>query len=73
MPGGGNQGGTGIDATLAGQVITAAFLGSHNEYTIQTVLGELLVFDRDVARLFAPGSKVALTLDGRTLAVVKTF
>ena len=73
VPDGDNQGGTGTDATLAGQVITAAFLGSHNEYTIQTVLGELLVFDRDVARLFAPGSKVALTLDGRTLAVVKTF
>ena len=59
------------EATLAGQIVTAAFLGSHNEYTIQTSLGELLVFDRDVARLAQPGSAVALTLDGQTLAVVK--
>ena len=59
------------DGTLSGQIRTAAFLGSHNEYTVQTSLGELLVFDREVGRLHAPQSAVQLTLDGQTLAVLK--
>ena len=66
LPAGGTS-----DNALSGQVRTAAFLGSHNEYTVQTALGELLVFDRHVEHLHAPQSEIKLSLDGRTLAVVK--
>lgn len=55
---------------LAGKINTAAFQGSHYEYTVTTDLGELLVFDRDLSRSFTPGTTVALALDAHTLALL---
>jgi iron(III) transport system ATP-binding protein len=56
---------------LNAKVKTCAFLGSHFEYTLDTELGELLVFDRDLSRRFEVGSAVGVGLDSHTLAVVE--
>jgi iron(III) transport system ATP-binding protein len=55
---------------LSAKVRTCAFLGAHFEYTLETELGELLVFDRDLSRRFEVGSVVGVGLDSHTLAVV---
>jgi iron(III) transport system ATP-binding protein len=55
---------------LLGTINTAAFQGSHYEYTVATGLGELLVFDRDLSRSFSTGASVGLALDPHTLALL---
>jgi iron(III) transport system ATP-binding protein len=55
---------------LLGTIKSGAFLGAHYEYMIETVIGELLVFDRDLGREFSVGSNVELGLDPHTIALV---
>ncbi len=55
---------------LEGVVKTAAFMGAHDEYTITTALGELLVFSAASARPQQVGDAVQLTVDPFTIAVV---
>jgi iron(III) transport system ATP-binding protein len=51
-------------------VAKAAYLGSHMEYTIATVLGELFVVDRAVTRPVPVGSPVWLELADHGVTVV---
>jgi iron(III) transport system ATP-binding protein len=56
---------------LTGKVTKTAYLGSHMEYTVTSPLGELFVVDTAVARPFAPGSEVAITLADHGVTVVR--
>ena len=56
---------------LPGRLAKAAYLGSHQELTITTDLGEIFVVSGDVARHWSPGEEVRLTLPGGRLSVVE--
>jgi iron(III) transport system ATP-binding protein len=57
-------------AGLAGRVQKCAYLGSFLELTIDTELGSLFVVSAEVARPWAAGESVVLTLGGHGVSVV---
>jgi iron(III) transport system ATP-binding protein len=56
--------------TIAGQIVKAAYLGTHMEYSVATELGELFVIDRDVMRPLAVGGAVWIDLADHGVTVV---
>src|SRR5712664_1927021 len=50
----------GTDAPLTGTILKAAYLGSHMEYTVGSVLGELFVVDSGVAAPLTVATKVSI-------------
>jgi iron(III) transport system ATP-binding protein len=55
---------------LPGRVMKASYLGKHREYSVQTSLGMLFVFDRSDLELLSPGSDVWLALNARGIVIV---
>jgi iron(III) transport system ATP-binding protein len=60
----------GADGPLAGTILKAAYLGSHMEYTVGSLIGELFVVDRGVASPLAVGAKVSIGFDDHGVTVV---
>jgi iron(III) transport system ATP-binding protein len=60
----------GADAPLAGTILKAAYLGSHMEYTVGSVIGELFVVDGGVAAPLAVGARVSISFAGHGVTVV---
>ncbi len=58
------------DPGLAGEVLKAAYLGSHMEYVIATPVGELFVIDGDVVDTHPPGGRVAVGFGSQGLSLV---
>ncbi|MHA7776826.1 ABC transporter ATP-binding protein [Roseibium sp. M-1] len=59
------------NAGLGGEVLTAAYLGDHVEYEIETPVGNFFVIDHAVDRSFAPRSAVSLGFRNRGLALIE--
>jgi iron(III) transport system ATP-binding protein len=55
---------------LAGQVAKVAYLGTHMEYTVSTVVGDLFVVDRAVSRPRAVGAAVWVAFADHGVTVV---
>jgi iron(III) transport system ATP-binding protein len=58
------------EPSVAGTLRSAAYLGTHMEYTVEAPFGELFVVDRAVQRPLAPGTAVHVCLDGHGIALV---
>ena len=58
------------DGPLAGRVLSAAYLGDHMEYEIETALGRLFAIDTDSETPHPQGSQVALEFRPRGLALI---
>ncbi len=58
------------DPGLSGEVLKAAYLGSHMEYQVATPVGELFVIDGDVATPHPPGSRVAVGFATQGISLV---
>ena len=61
----------GDGAALAGTILKAAYLGSHMEYTVGSVIGDLFVVDPGVATPLAVGTKVAISFADHGVTVVR--
>ena len=59
-----------VGARLGGTVRKVAYLGSHMEYTVDTMMGELFVIDTRVTHPFSIGAKVAIGFHDHGVAVV---
>ena len=57
---------------LAGELVKQAYLGSWQELTLRTELGEIFVISPDVSRAWRIGEAVGLTLVGQGLSVVES-
>ncbi|MBK4217134.1 ABC transporter ATP-binding protein [Paracoccus caeni] len=55
---------------LAGKVLSAAYLGDHFEYEIDTAAGRLFVVDGDSTTAAAPGADVVLQFRGAGVALI---
>ena len=55
---------------LAGRILTAAYLGDHIEYEIETAIGRLFAIATDSDRPLPQGSAVALDFGPRGLALI---
>ena len=60
----------GTDAPLTGTILKAAYLGSHMEYTVGSVIGELFVVDSGVATPLTVGAKVSIGFTSHGVTVV---
>jgi len=61
----------GTDAPLLGTILKAAYLGSHMEYTVGSVIGELFVVDSGgVAAPFIVGARVSIGFTSHGVTVV---
>ena len=58
------------DGPLAGRVLSAAYLGDHMEYEVETALGRLFAIDTDSETPHPKGSQVALEFRPRGLALI---
>ncbi len=58
------------EAALRGRIIKAAYLGTHMEYTVASVLGDLFVIDRNVSRPLAPDVEAAIRLADHGVTVL---
>ncbi len=56
---------------LGGEILTAAYLGDHIEYEIETQVGNFFVIDHSVERSFAPHTAVSLGFRNRGLALIE--
>jgi iron(III) transport system ATP-binding protein len=56
--------------TLEGRLVKHAYLGSFQELTIATALGEVFVVSSDLSRTWQAGDALALSLAGRSVSVV---
>jgi iron(III) transport system ATP-binding protein len=56
---------------LAGTILKCAYLGSHMEYTVGSVIGELFVVDPGVATPLAVGARVAISFADHGVTVVR--
>ncbi|ASP34180.1 ABC transporter ATP-binding protein [Labrenzia sp. VG12] len=59
------------EAGLGGEILTAAYLGDHVEYEIETPVGNFFVIDHAVDRTLAPRSTVSLGFRNRGLALIE--
>ena len=57
-------------ASYPGRILTAAYLGDHMEYEVETAAGTLFVVDAAVERSLAVGSAVAISLRPQGLALI---
>ena len=55
---------------LAGRVLSAAYLGDHVEYEIETAIGRLFVVDPAVENVRLVDSEVGIGLHSRGIALV---
>ncbi len=62
--------GTDGDPGLAGEILKAAYLGSHMEYMVATPVGELFVIDGDVVNTHGPGSPVSVGFGSQGISLV---
>ena len=60
----------GVGASLTGTVLKAAYLGSHMEYTVGAVIGELFVVDNEVAAPLTVGATVSIGFASHGVTVV---
>jgi iron(III) transport system ATP-binding protein len=58
--------------SLPGRIVKHAYLGSFQELTIATELGEIFVVSPDVQRQWSAGETLALKLAGQGVSVVST-
>ena len=58
-------------AGLAGEIVTAAYLGDHVEYEIETAVGNFFVIDHAVEHSYAPKTSVSLGFRNRGLALIE--
>jgi iron(III) transport system ATP-binding protein len=61
----------GDGAALTGTILKGAYLGSHMEYTVGSVIGDLFVVDPGVATPLAVGTKVAISFADHGVTVVR--
>ncbi len=67
----GHEGAPGtLEGTLMGALVKTAYLGSVQELTVATLLGELFVVTPEVERDWQPGQALALRLAGHGVAVM---
>ncbi len=57
--------------SIGGEVLKAAYLGSHTELTVRTEVGDLFAIARPLDEI-APGTPVWLTFDTRSVSLVPT-
>lgn len=57
-------------AAFPGQIKSAAYLGDHVEYEVETDLGTLFVVDPEVERSIAPATNVSIGLQQRGIALI---
>ncbi len=57
---------------LAGRILKIAYVGSHFEYSVETILGELFVIDRAKAQPPPNGSATWITLAESNVSIVPT-
>ncbi len=62
--------GEAASGTLAGTLVKSSYLGSLQELTVATALGEVFAVSPEVARDWAAGQSLALSLDSRGVSVV---
>ena len=55
---------------LAGRIRSAAYLGDHVEYEVETAFGPLFVVDVAVERTLPPATEVSIRLQNRGLALI---
>ncbi|MCX2720972.1 ABC transporter ATP-binding protein [Roseibium salinum] len=55
---------------IGGEILTAAYLGGHVEYEIETPVGNFFVIDHSVEHLLAPRTAVSLGFRNRGLALI---
>ncbi|MBD8556035.1 ABC transporter ATP-binding protein [Rhizobium sp. CFBP 8762] len=60
----------GGNAPFGGQITTAAYLGDHIEYEVETSIGPLFVVDTGVENALAPATDVAIGFRERGLAII---
>lgn len=61
-----------MEESLKGLVLTAVFLGTHKEYTVELDNGQrLFVMSYDFSSLLLPGSQVSITVDPRGVSVIQ--
>ncbi len=60
----------GAASGLSGRILSAAYLGDHAEYEIDTEIGRLFVVDRSERALLPSGAQITLGLSGQGVAVV---
>lgn len=60
----------GTDVPVAGTILKVAYLGSHMEYTVGSVIGELFAVESGVAKLLAVGAKVSISFTDYGVSVV---
>ncbi len=56
---------------LGGEILTAAYLGDHVEYEIETPVGNFFVIDHEIERSLPPRSTVSLGFRNRGLALIE--
>jgi iron(III) transport system ATP-binding protein len=56
--------------TLEGRIVKQAYLGSFQELTVSSALGEVFVVSPDLSRAWHVGESLALSLAGRSVSVV---
>ncbi len=59
-----------LPGRLQGQLLKRAYLGSYQELTVQTVLGEIFIVSPDSTRSWAPGDTLSLSLLDSGVSVV---
>jgi iron(III) transport system ATP-binding protein len=57
---------------LAGRILKMAYVGSHFEYSVETILGELFVIDRAKAQAPPIGSETWITVAESNVSIVPT-
>jgi iron(III) transport system ATP-binding protein len=57
---------------LAGRILKMAYVGSHFEYSVETILGELFVIDRAKAQAPRNGSETWITVAESNVSIVPT-
>ena len=60
------------DATVAGTLRKAAYLGSFYEYTFETSLGSIFVVSPELTNVLEPGAEVGLGLADHGVSVVRS-
>jgi iron(III) transport system ATP-binding protein len=55
---------------LAGRIVGSAYLGSHQEVTVTTALGDIFVISHDARACWTPGQEVELSLGEQGVAVI---
>ncbi|WP_428648263.1 ABC transporter ATP-binding protein [Roseibium sp.] len=57
---------------LGGEILTAAYLGDHVEYEVETPVGNFFVIDHEIERSLPPRSAVSIGFRNRGLALIES-